>query len=188
MNRSTILLLVLSAWVLAACGSSSTMEEAHGHDDEHMEDDDHDDDHGHGHEEEMYEQLQGWLDMRMNFDPMPQAPQNMMVSTGTPGPASWSGDIDGTINPSYPDYDHPEIELVLDDHLDLHGNVYVDTPDTHGMLVHHLDAENFSGPTFASAEDDDNRMTGTFYGADHGTVVGSVNTAIVIGTFQAEKE
>ena len=33
MNRSTILLLGLAAWVLAACGSSTSMEEAH--EDEH---------------------------------------------------------------------------------------------------------------------------------------------------------
>ena len=111
----------------------------------------------------------------------------MMVSVGTPGPATWEGDIEGTINPSYPDYTHPEIELVLDEDLDLHGNIYVHTPDSADhKLVHHLDAENFSGSTFASAADDDNRMTGTFYGDDHGTVVGTVNTAIVIGTYEAE--
>lgn len=186
MNRFTILLLGFAALVLAACGSSTSMEEAH--EDEHMEEhDDHDDDHHHGHEEEEYKQLQGWLDMRMSFNTMPEPPANMMMSAGGPGPATWTGDIEGDINPSYPTYTDPEIELVLDDDLDMHGNVYVHTPDSDDhMLVHHLDAEGkVTGPTFASHEDDDNRMTGTFYGEDHGTVVGTVNTAIVIGTYEA---
>ena len=136
----------------------------------------------------MFTELGDWLEMRAAFDTMPEAPENMMVSTGTPGPATWEGDIEGTINPSYPDYTDPEIELVLDEHADMHGNVYVDTPDTDDhMLVHHLDAENVTSSSFASPPDDENRMTGTFYGADHGTVVGTVNTAVVIGTYQAEK-
>ena len=193
MNRSTILILVLSSWVLAACGGSSfSTEDPHDHEgDEHAEehdDDDHDHEHGHGHEEEMYTQLQDWLDMRAAFDPMPEPPDNMTVSVGTPVTARWSGDIDGTINPSYPDYTDPEIELVLDEHADMHGNVYVHTPDTDDhMLVHHLDAENVTGSSFASPDDHDNKMTGTFYGDDHGTVVGTVDTAVVIGTYQAEK-
>ena len=33
-----------------------------------------------------------------------------------------------------------------------------------------------------------NRMTGTFYGEDHGMVVGTVNTEIVIGTYEAVKD
>ncbi len=185
MNRFTILLLGLAALVLAACGSSTSMEEAH--EDEHMEEHDDHDDHHHGHEEEDYEQLQGWLDMRMSFDTMPEPPANMMMSAGGPGPATWEGEIDGDINPSYPDYTHPEIELILDDDLDMHGNIYVHTPGSEDhKLVHHLDAEGkVTGPTFASHEDDENRMTGTFYGPDHGTVVGTVNTAIVIGTYEA---
>ena len=196
MNRSTILILVLSSWVLAACGGSSFSVEDPHHEDDHAEHDDHDDDHGHdhdddhghGHEEEMYEQLQGWLDMRDAFDPMPEPPADMMESVGTPVTASWSGDIDGTINPLYPDYTDPEIELILDEHADMHGNVYVHTPDSDDhKLVHHLDAENVTGSSFASPADDENRMTGTFYGDDHGTIVGTVNTAIVIGTYQAEK-
>ena len=190
MNRSTILVLVLSSWVLAACGGSSFSEEDPHHEDEHAEeehgDHDHDDDHGHGHEEEEYEQLQSWLDMRMDFDPMPEPPANMMESTGTPGPATWTGDIVGDINPSYSDYTDPEIELVLDEHADMHGNVYVHTPDSdEHKLVHHLDAEDVTGSYFESPEDDENRMTGTFYGDDHGTVVGTVNTAVVIGTYEA---
>ena len=190
MNRSTILILVLSSWVLAACGGSSFSVEDPHHEDDHAEHDDHDDDHGHGHEEEMYEQLQSWLDMRHEFEsePMPEPPANMMVSVGTPVAARWSGDIEGTINPSYPDYTDPEIELILDEHADMHGNVYVHTPDSdEHKLVHHLDAENVTGSSFASPDDDENRMTGTFYGDDHGTVVGTVDTAIVIGTYQASK-
>ena len=184
MNRFTILLLGLAALVLAACGSSTSMEEAH--EDEHMEEHD-DHDHHHGHEEEEYEQLQSWLDMRMDFDSMPEPPPNMMISTGSPGPATWEGDIDGDINPSHSDYTHPEIELVLDEHADMHGNIYVHTPDSDDhKLVHHLDAENVTGSYFESPADHENRMTGTFYGDDHGTVVGTVNTAIVIGTYQAE--
>lgn len=189
MNRSTILILVLSSWVLAACGGSSfSVEEPH--EDEHAEEHD-DHDHGHGHEEEMYTQLQDWLEMRHDFEsePMPEPPANMMVSVGAPPlTASWSGDIDGTINPSYPDYTDPEIELILDEHADMHGNVYVHTPDSaEHKLVHHLDAEDVTSSYFESPEGDDNRMTGTFYGDDHGTVVGTVDTAIVIGTYQAEK-
>ena len=200
MNRSTILILVLSSWVLAACGGSSfSVEEPH-HEDDHAEHDDHDDDHGHdhdddhghGHEEEMYEQLQSWLDMRDDFrsePPMPEPPANMMVSVGTPPvTASWSGDIDGTINPSYSsDYSDPEIELTLDEHADMHGNVYVHTDSDEHKLVHHLDAEDVTGSSFESPADDENRMTGTFYGEDHGTIVGTVDTAIVIGTYQASK-
>jgi len=160
------------------------------HEDEHAEHDDHDDDHGHDHEEEMYTQLEDWLEMRHEFEsePMPEAPDNMMVSVGTPVAARWSGDIEGDINPSYPNYTEPEIELILDEHADMHGNVYVHTRDTdEHMRVHHLDAEDVTGSYFESPEDHDNRMTGTFYGDDHGTVVGTVNTAIVIGTYQAEK-
>ena len=201
MNRSTILILVLSSWVLAACGGSSfSVEEPH-HEDDHAEHDDHDDDHdddhghdddddhGHGHEEEMYTQLEDWLEMRHEFEsaPMPDAPDNMMVSAGAPPvTASWSGDIDGTINPSYEDdYHEPEIELNLDEHADMHGNIYVHTDTDERKLVHHLDAENVTGSYFESPEDHDNRMTGTFYGDDHETVVGTVNTAVVIGTYEA---
>ena len=191
MNRSTILILVLSSWVLAACGGSSFSVEDPHHKDDHAEHDDHDDDHGHdhdddhghGHEEEMYTQLQGWLDMRDAFDPVVEPPQGMMESVGTPVTARWEGDIVGDINPSYPNYTNPEIELILED-ANLHGNVYVDTPEEEHKRVHHLDA-NVTGSSFASPDDDDNRMTGTFYGDDHETVVGTVNTAVVIGTYEA---
>ena len=195
MNRSTILILVLSSWVLAACGGSSFSVEEPPHEDDHAEhddhDDDHDDDHGHGHEEEMYTQLADWLHMRHEFEsePMPEPPANMMVSVGTPPlTASWSGNIVGEINPSHSEYTNPGIKLTLDEHADMHGNVYVDTPDSDDRkLVHHLDAEDVTGSYFESPADDDNRMTGTFYGDDHGTIVGTVDTAIVIGTYQAEK-
>ena len=130
MNRSIILLLGLSAWVLAACGSSTSMEEAHEDEHEHMEEhDDHDDDHeghDHGHEAE-YTELGDWLQMRMDFDtmPMPQAPANMMESDAAPPEsARWSGEIDGTINPSHDEFSDPEIGLYLDDEATMHGNVY----------------------------------------------------------------
>lgn len=158
---------------------------------EHEEHGDHGDGHGHGHDHgdaPMYTELDDWLDMRMEFDSMPEPPANMMVSTTTPVSARWSGDIEGTMNPSHPEFSDPEIGLYLDDEATLHGNVTVQsTESTERMLVHHLDAFDVTGSTFASPEDHENRMTGTFYGGDHGTVVGTVNTQIVIGTYQAEK-
>ena len=201
MNRSTILVPVLSGWVLAACaGSSSTMEEAHEHangemheehegeDHGHHHEEHEGEDHGHHHDEPMYTELQGWLDMRMAFDPMPEPPGNMMVSVGVPVSARWSGDIDGTMNPSHPEYSHPEISLYLDEEATMHGNVTVESSETNEReRVHHLDAFDVTGSSFASPDDHENRMTGTFYGDDHGTVVGTVNTQIVIGTYQAEK-
>ena len=204
MNRTTILILFLSGWVLAACGgSSSHLEMAHEHADdhahEHDDDDDHahehddDDDHGHGHEAPMYTELQGWLDMRMAFDempPMPEPPAGMTVSVGVPMSARWSGDIDGTMNPSHPEFSDPEIALYLDEHATMHGNVTVESSETNDReLVHHLDAFNVTGSSFASPDDHENRMTGTFYGDEHethGTVIGTVNTQIVIGTYRAE--
>ena len=196
MNKFTIPMLFLSGWVLAACGGSSSMiEEAHVHPNGEMheehEGDDHDhdghDDDGHGHDEPMYTELQEWLDMRLAFDEMPEAPAGMTVSVGVPVSARWSGDIDGTINGSYPQYSHPEIELYLDDEATMHGNVTVDSSETNEReLVHHLDGFDVTGSHFASPDDHENRMTGTFYGDDHGTVVGTVNTQIVIGTYRAE--
>ncbi len=121
--------------------------------------------------------------------PCRSLPQGMMESVGTPpllrvGPET----LTARSIPHTPDYTDPEIELILDEHADMHGNVYVHTPDSDDhKLVHHLDAENVTGSSFASPADDENRMTGTFYGDDHGTIVGTVNTAIVIGTYQAEK-
>ena len=53
-------------------------------------------------------------------------------------------------------------------------------------LVHHLDAFDVTGSYFASPDDHENRMTGTFYGDDHETVVGTVNTQVVIGTYRAD--
>ena len=196
MTRTTILMLFLSGWVLAACGgSSSHLEMAH---DDHAHEHDDDDDHGHGHEAPMYTELQGWLDMRMAFDempPVPMPPADMTVSVGAPSVEAsmrmrWSGDIAGTINGSYPEFSDPEIELVLDDEATMHGNVTVDSSETNEReLVHHLDAFNVTGSSFASPDDHENRMTGTFYGDDHethGTVVGTVNTQIVIGTYRAD--
>ena len=179
MNRTTILMLVLSGWVLAACGGSSS----------HMEDDHngHHGNHGHDHEMPMYTELQGWLDMRMAFDEMPEPPENMMVSVEVPLSASWTGDIDGTINPSHPEFSDPQISLYLDEDATMHGNVTVDSSMTNiRERVHHLDAYDVTGSHFASPDDHENRMTGTFYGGDHGTVVGTVNTQIVIGTYRAD--
>ena len=69
----------------------------------------------------------------------------------------------------------------------MHGNVTAQSSESGNReFVHHLDAYDVTGSTFASPDDDANRMTGTFYGDDHGTVVGTVNTAVVIGTYRAE--
>lgn len=189
MNRSTILLLGLAAWVLAACGSSTSMEEAHEDEHDHMEEHD---DHGHGHEEPEYEQMADWLQTRMEFDPPQPTPGDMMLemSIGAPGPATWEGAITGHINPYYEEedhggYTHPWIELVLEaGSTNMHANIFVDSNSEDDKLVHHLDA-NVTGPTFTGSDGHENEMTGTFYGPDHGTVVGTVNTAIVIGTYEA---
>lgn len=182
MNRSMILTLVLLGWVLAGCsGSSSSVEDAHDDHDEGGHD-------GHHHDEPMYTELQDWLDMRATFDSMPEPPDNMMVSVEVPVSARWSGDIEGTMNPSHPEYSHPEISLYLDEEATMHGNVTVESSTTNEReRVLHLDAYNVTGPRFESPDDHENRMTGTFYGDDQGTVVGTVNTQIVIGTYQADK-
>jgi hypothetical protein len=167
------------------------MEEHDENDDHDHDDDDHDDDdHGHGHgDEHVFTELDDWIEMRMDFDSMPEPPAGMTESVGVPVSASWSGGIEGTINPSHDDeFSAPEIELNLGEDATMHGNVTMQSSESgHRERVHHLDAYDVTGSTFASPDDDENRMTGTFYGADHGTVAGTVNTQAVIGTFQAEK-
>ena len=171
----------------------AAMDDHDEHDDHDHDDDDHDhadDAHGHGHGDvHMFTELADWLQMRMDFDSMPEPPAGMTESVGVPLSARWSGVIEGTINPSHDDeFSDPEIGLYLDEDATMHGNVTMQSSESgHRELVHHLDAYDVTGSTFASPVDHENRMSGTFYGADHGTVAGTVNTQAVIGTFQAGK-
>ena len=149
------------------------------------------------------EQFGEWGTMRLGYDtaaalPAPVTGGIALVASGSlPAVnASWSGPINGRMNPYWPELSDPRI--VLGVRLSgSHGSVTarttydIDGEDTDTVLTVYsarLQPDGTFGAFDGVTEENPSGFSGAFYGSSHEVVQGHVVTPFVFGSYRADKD